>query len=235
MIIFEAPVTEILQRTYNVKSFRFKMTEPVDFQSGQFMAVMLPVDGKEQFKYFSFSNSPTEKGYIEFTKKITDSAFSGKLQNLKVGDRVKLKMPIGNFILDEKSSKHAFLAGGIGITPIRSMWKYVFDKKLPVDMALFYGNRSPQDILFKEEFKKMAGDHFKVIFSLDTQEACPRDWTGHCGFIDSAMIRKELPDYAERIFYVCGPPAMVTWMTEMLQDQLKVPKSQIKKENFAGY
>lgn len=237
MILCEAVVTEIITRNYNVKSFRLSAASEVPFRAGQFLQVTLPVNGIDQSKYFSFSNAPTEKGYLEFTKKMTGSEFSKALENLKAGAKVKIKMPMGSFVLDETAPKQAFLSGGIGITPIRSMLKEAFDRQLSFDRVLFYSNRSPEDIVFREDLEAMAGDSkkLKVVFSLDTAAACPAGWKGKCGFINAAMIREELPDYAERIFFVCGPPVMVKSLVAVLMDQLKVPAAKIKIENFAGY
>jgi ferredoxin-NADP reductase len=236
-MLSEAVVTDIITRNYNVKSFRFPRPEDLFFRAGQFLQVTLPINGADQSKYFSFSNAPAEQGHIEFTKKMTGSEFSKALENLRVGDKVRLKMPLGAFVLDETAPKQAFLSGGIGITPIRSMLKDAFDRRLPFDRVLFYSNRSPEDIIFREELEAMAQEckELKVVFSLDTTEACPAGWKGKCGFISAAMIREELPDYAERIFYVCGPPGMVKSLVSILQNELKIPAAKIKIENFAGY
>lgn len=234
---FDSQVTGIVRRNYNAMSIRLAVRPGLSFKVDQFMQVTLSVEGKEQSKYLSLSNSPTEKEHLEFTKKLTDSAFSKALENLKVGDALKVKMPMGSFVLDEAVPKHAFLAGGIGITPIRSIWKDAWDRGLPVDLALFYGNRTPQDVIFKDDLDAMAasGRNFKVVYSLDSLEACPLDWKGHCGFINAELIRQELPDFLERIFYVCGPPVMVKSLSGILVDALKIPEKQIKRENFAGY
>ena len=237
MPFYEAVVNDIISRTCNVKSFRLSINGKISFRAGQFLQVTLPVNGADQSKYFSFSSAPTEKNYIEFTKKMTGSEFSKALEGLRAGDKVRVKMPMGKFVLDETVPKQAFLSGGIGITPIRSMWKDAFDRRLPIDMALFYGNRSPEDITFREEFEGMVKDreNLKVVFSLDTVEACLAGWNGECGFISANMIRERLPDYAETIFYVCGPPVMVKSLAAVLKDQLKIPAEKIKIENFAGY
>jgi len=117
------------------------------------------------------------------------------------------------------------------------MWKYALDRQLPLDMVLLYGNRTLQDITFKTDFEEMArvAKNLKVIFSLDTRDACPVNWKGRCGFIDAEMICREIPDYVERIFYVCGPPVMVNHLLSLLRTELEIPDSQIKKENFTGY
>ena len=127
MVTFETEVSDVIQRTHNVKSFRFKRDESADFKAGQFFLVTIKISGQERTKHFSFSSSPTEKGYIEFTKKLTGSDFSKALDGLKTGDRAKLKMPYGSFTFEGGYKKIAFLSGGIGITPIRSICKYVVD------------------------------------------------------------------------------------------------------------
>ncbi|MCX7661246.1 MAG: FAD-binding oxidoreductase, partial [Candidatus Omnitrophica bacterium] len=79
----EAEVLEIINRTYNVKSFRVKPKEFMNFKAGQFMQVILKEE-PEYTRYLSISNSPTERGYLEFTKKLTESKFSKALEELKV-------------------------------------------------------------------------------------------------------------------------------------------------------
>ena len=234
---FETHITEVIRRTRDVLSFRAAVTEGMNYRAGQFLGVTVRSGGQELSKYLSFSSAPTEKRHIEFTKKISGSDFSKALECLKPGDKITLRMPLGSFLLEEKAPKHLFLSGGIGITPIRSMWRDAFDRRLPLDMALLYGNRTPEDIAFKEDLEGMMRDakDFKVVFSLDTEAACPSTWKGRCGFINAPMIKEEVPDYLERIFYVCGPPVMVKLLLTLLQEQLKVPENRIKRENFAGY
>jgi len=149
MIIFETEVISVLERTPGVKSFRFKTVKDLFFKPGQFFFVSIIIDGKERTKHFSFSNSPTETDYIEFTKRLTESEFSNGLNKLKPGDWAKIKAPYGNFIFNEEYKKIAFLSGGIGITPIRSISKYIVDKGMSTDMVLLYGNNTQKDIPFQ--------------------------------------------------------------------------------------
>lgn len=234
MVIFETEVSDVIQRARSVKSFRFKKKKDPGFKAGQFFFITIKIGGEERTKHFSFSNSPTEDGYIEFTKKLTESEFSKALDCLKAGDRVRLRMPYGSFTFEGESKKIAFLAGGIGITAIRSICKYIIDKNLGTDIALLYGNRTPGDIAFKEDFEAMqkAYSKLKVIHILS--EAGPV-WPGRKGFINSRLITEEVPDYAGRRFYVCGPPAMVEAMKKMLTDELGASKETVITESFTGY
>jgi len=234
MIIFETEVSEIIQRTRNVKSFRFKNKKEADFKAGQFFFVAIKIDGQERTKHFSFSSSPTETEYIEFTKKLTESEFSKALDRLKTGDWAKLKMPYGSFTFEGKHKRIAFLSGGIGITPIRSICKYIVDKKLDTDIALLYGNRTAGDIIFKEDFETMQKGHPGLKVTQILSEAGP-EWPGARGHINRQIIEEKIPDYAERKFYICGPPLMVGSMKKILLDELKLSRESIITENFTGY
>jgi len=233
---FETKVVEIIQRTHDIKSFRFAVPEDIDFKPGQFFRVTIRIKEQEATKHFSFSNSPTEKGYVEFTKRITNSEFSQALDQLKIGDWAKIKMPYGLFTFEGEYEKIAFLIGGIGITPVRSICKYVCDRKLPTDIVIIYGNKTEKDIAFHEDFSKMAAENnrLRVVYTLDN----PIDktvWEGRIGLINSRMVKEEIPDYLERVFYICGPPKMVNSLISVIHNELKIDNGKIILENFSGY
>jgi len=237
MIKFETEVLDIVQRTHNVKSFRFKIKEDVNFKPGQFFFVTIKIDGVERTKHFSFSNSPTEKGYVEFTKRITDSEFSQALERLKAGDWTRLKMPYGSFTFEGEYEKIAFLSGGIGITPIRSICKFATDSMLPTDMVLLYGNNREEDIIFRQDLDNMqsVNKNLRIVYTLTSSDIDRKIWKGRTGYIDDTMIKEEMPDYTERIFYICGPPRMVESLINILRNKLGVQQDKIKIENFSGY
>lgn len=229
----ELRVKEIIQRTYNVKSFRLEPAANIDYKAGQFLSVTLRKDSNLK-RYLSISSSPTEKCYIEFTKKLTNSDFSKSLNELKAGDTVEVQYPMGNFTLKDGFSKIAFISGGIGITPIRSIAKYVVDNNMGVDMVLVYANRSIKDIVFKDDFDYMqkAYPKFKVSHVL-----CETEPGFKCtvGLINAAIIKNEVSDYQQRKFYLCGPPAMVDSMKKILTGELALAETNIITENFQGY
>ncbi|MBU1905852.1 MAG: oxidoreductase [Candidatus Omnitrophica bacterium] len=233
MIAKELKIKEVIQRTYNVKSVRLGVGQDVEYKAGQFMCVHLLAEN-ECRRYLSISSSPTEKGYIEFTKKITESDFSRALDNLKAGDSLRVEYPMGNFTLKDPKEKIAFLSGGIGITPIRSIAKFVVDSNLGTDLVLLYANRAAKDVAFKEDFDLMQKGYpkLKVVHVL-----CEADPGFNCreGRIDAEIIKNEIADYQERRFYLCGPPAMVEAMKKILAQELKLAKDNIVTENFTGY
>ncbi len=237
MIEFETKVTEIISRTSDVRSFRFQLKDEVSFRPGQYFLLTIKVGEKEQTKPFSFSNSPTEQGYVEFTKRLTGSDFSRALAEIKVGDWARLKLPGGVFTFGGEYPKIAFLSGGIGITPVRSICKYIADKKLGTDVVLLYGNNNQRNIVFRNDFDELQAnaDNIRVVYSLLACDPAREKWSGRTGCIDGRMIREEIPDYLERIFYICGPPLMVKSMLDILKNELKLADEKIKLEKFAGY
>jgi glycine betaine catabolism B len=226
-------IKEVIQRNYNVKSFRLEIADWLDFKAGQFLRVTLQGDPRLT-RYLSISSSPTEKCYLEFTKKLTRSDFSTALDNLKAGDQVSIRYPLGKFVLDESAPKVAFLSGGIGITPIRSICKYAVDKNIGIDIVLVYSNRSIRDIIFKDDFSAMSKSYplLRVAHVL-----CEAQQGFKCtvGRIDAHVIKDEIPDYLERKFYLCGPPQMVEGMRKILADALGLSGERIVMENFQGY
>ena len=237
MVVFQTEVSDIIQRTQNVKSFRFRTEEDVNFKPGQFFFVTIKIAGIERTKHFSFSNSPTEKRYVEFTKRITDSEFSRALDRLKIGDGAKLRMPYGSFTFEGEYEKIAFLSGGIGITPIRSICKFAADMKLPTEIVLLYGNNKEADIIFRQDLDEMCSGNkdIRVVYTLTSPDIDKQAWQGRTGYIDAKMIREEIVDYNERIFYICGPPKMVESLVGVLKSELSTQEDKIKIENFAGY
>lgn len=225
---------DIISRTYNVTSFRFPRPAELDYKAGQFLFITLKgADGKELSKHFSFSSSPTEKTHIEFTKKLSDSDFSAALKGLKKGDWARIDAPYGKFTFEGEHKKIGLLGGGIGITPFIGICKYCTDMRLDTKITLLYGNRTESDIAFRKELEAMQkqNENMKVVFTLNEADS---GWKGATGFITADMIKKEVPDYEETVFYTCGPPPMVDIMGKLIE-QLGLPKTQLNKEYFTGY
>jgi ferredoxin-NADP reductase len=231
---FETGVKQIIARTYNVASFRFPRPETLSYKPGQFLFITIKTqDQREISKHFSFSSSPTEKEHIEFTKKLSESEFSTALKALKKGDWARIDAPYGKFTFEGEHKKIGLLGGGIGITPLISIAKYCTDSHLNTKITLLYGCRTENDIVFRNEFEAMQkqNENLKVVFTLNEASST---WKGATGFVTPEMVKKEISDYKETIFYTCGPPPMVEAM-EKLIEQLALPKTQLNREYFTGY
>jgi len=230
---FDTSVNDIIPRTHNVKSFRFPRPKELQYKAGQFMFVTIKSGDEEMRKHFTISSSPTEKDHIEFTKKLTGSEYSNALETMQIGDGAIIEAPYGKFTFEGEYEKIGMLSGGIGITPLRSICKYCTDMQLDTEIALLYGSLTEGDIVFRDELAEMQkrNRNLKIVITLDHPS---EDWTGYKGYINIQMIKKEVPDYMERAFYVCGPPGMIIAMENLLRD-LNLPQSQIKREIFSGY
>ena len=170
---------------------------------------------------------------LPLATRMTDSAFKRCLSGLPVGSPVSIEGPYGDLILDGDDGRPAvFLAGGIGITPFRSMILDAAGCGLPRDVTLFYSNRSADDAAFLSELEQLACDNPR--FPLIATMIDDGGWQGERGFIDRGMIERHVGDITKPVFYVAGPPAMVAAMETMLIEAGVRPES-IRAEMFAGY
>jgi ferredoxin-NADP reductase len=228
---FETDVIQVIQRTRDAKSIRLRIPEGFHCLPGQWISLILVGDG-QMTKPLSLSSSPTE-GFLEVTKRLTGHPFSNALESLKVGDKVSIRGPYGNFTFQGEYDKVGMLSGGIGVAPLHSMIRYSTDRGLKTDIILLYSSHSEDDIAFKGDFDEMQmGNHnLKVI---NTITGSIQNWKGLTGRIDRQMIEKEMPDHAERYFYTSGPKPMVDAMRAILS-KMSLPEEQIKQEYFTGY
>jgi ferredoxin-NADP reductase/nitrite reductase/ring-hydroxylating ferredoxin subunit len=218
-----------------------------DYVAGQFAFFDIGEvydDPKGPIRHFTLASSPTEE-FILISTRIRDSPYKKKLDSLQIGTTVKVCGPQGKFTLHEEYSNPAiFLSGGIGVTPFRSMIKYATDKNLHIRIIMLDSNRSRQNILFKNDFDKCADTNksLKIVYTI-TEEQKEQNkngddgWKGEKGRIDVAMLKRYLnsDDLEKGIFYICGPPAMVKAMQDILEVDLQIPAERIKIEEFTGY
>jgi ferredoxin-NADP reductase len=156
------------------------------------MLVTIKSGEKELMHPFSFSSSPTEQDYIEFTKKFTPNEYSVALKTLKLGDWARIDAPYGQFTFEGENPKIGLLAGGIGITPLVSICKYCTDTHLNTKITLLYGCRTDIDIAFKKELETMQqqNNNLKIVFTLTEAGS---DWKGATGVITADMVKREIP------------------------------------------
>ena len=128
---FETEITDVILRTEDVKSVRFRRPKGFDYLSGQWAFVTVGSEVEQKTKPLSFSSSPTED-FLEFTKRLTGHEFSNAFAALEVGNTAIIRGPFGKLTLQENHGKICMLSGGIGITPLRSMIRYSTYMK-PID------------------------------------------------------------------------------------------------------
>lgn len=233
--IIKLKFIESCLRAREVKSFRFKPVVPFEFKPGQFAKILFDendLNNKQLNKYLSFSLPPG--GNIEFTKKLSQSIFSQKLNSLKKGDELAIQGPLGNCIFKDEYKKILFLIGGIGITPVISILGHIVLNKLAVDSILFYSNKTLEQAAFYRQLNQWQKNYPKLkVFNAITSEASGPDIFLH-GHINCEIVAQYVKDIRDRIVFIFGPPAMVEAMVAICR-KLDLSPEAIKKENFIGY
>ena len=231
----ELPVIETRQETPDVRSIKLGFNgSKIDYKPGQYMMMELDASDLENgnTRPLSIASSPTEN-FLLFSTKISATLFKQKFSSLKIGDKVKLKGPMGIFVLKEDAKEVVLLGGGIGITPFRDMVKYACDKKLPMKLTLIYSNKTLANIVYKNEWQLLEeqNPNLKVVNTITGSAA---GWNGRTGRISETMIKEFCNEINNTIFYICGPPVMVDGLSGLLK-AMNIPPQNIKTEKFVGY
>ena len=226
---YQTEFLEQIERTPASVSYRFKMPEGFNFTAGQYMLVDL---GDKLVHPLSLSDCQEETAFIEFTKRMTGSPYCRRLESLTKGETIIVKGPAGKFYVEESDSTLVLIAGGIGITPIRSIMKSLEKKQGPPGrVILIYGNQNREDIAFREELEDLKLDDYRLVHVL-------ADTTGmenaYKGFINADILAKEVPEIKNAHVMISGPPAMVEAIKKALA-QINVAENHIRTDIFIGY
>ena len=232
-------VAQIIRETPSIRTFRLAEPSadrlPFDFLPGQFLQVEVePEPDKFSRRSYTIASSPTQRAYVEITvKREEQGAVSRFLHDqVKVGDTLKVSGPFGTFTFTGSDADGIVLiAGGVGITPMMSVLRYLTDIAWPGDIFFFYGARSTEEFVFREELERLERrfDNLHVLAAM--QRAAGTVWLGPEGPLTREMLAAAVPDISRRRIHLCGPPAMMTAMREQLA-QLGVPEAQIHTEAF---
>ena len=226
---------EIATDTYE---FVFAPDRPIPFHAGQYIEWTLPAmtpDDRGNRRFFTLASAPTENVVRLGVRYSTPaSTFKQSLASLRENDTITAAQIAGDFTLPTDAKKKlVWIAGGIGITPFRSQAQYLMDTNNKRDITLLYSNKTAPEIAYKDVFtaaQEKIG--LRTIYAL-TNESAPVPNT-HNGFIDAALIQKEIPDYTERIFYISGPHGMVEAFKKTLH-AMGVSRFNIKADYFPGF
>ncbi len=229
-------LTQKIKESKGTETFVFKPEKEVEYLPGQFFYITLPrlnyPDSRGATRHFTISSSPTENGVLKVTTRIRDeSGYKQTLNKLPIGEIVEGEGPNGTFVLEEDvSTPNVFLAGGIGITPFRSMIKYISDKKLDIPVYLIYSNSNEEDVTFKKELDKISNEsgNVKIKHIITSKE----------GRLDEIKLKEILKEWGLEIgktnFWIVGPPPMVD-AVEAILEGINVSSSSIRTEKFTGY
>lgn len=232
-------LTSVEKITERVWNYRFAPLgrKPV-FEPGQYMEWTLDIpyfrnDMRGNRRTFTIASSPTESDVMIGVKFYEPSSrFKQQLRAMKPGGTIFAGAVAGDFVLPHDTSrKLAFIAGGIGITPFRSMLKYIVDSGQQRDIVLIYAVSNPAELPYQDVLDAAPGHGVRVVRLL-TAEHAPKDWQGTTGQLTAEHIRDQIPDIAKRVAYVSGPQAMVTATRRSLHG---LGVKAIKTDYFTGY
>jgi ferredoxin-NADP reductase len=237
---FYLKLSEMRKLATDTFEFSFKRPEHFIFKPGQYLEWTLPstrTDGRGNRRYFTIASSPTEveiKLGIRFNE--PGSAFKKQIKGLKTTDVIAAGQLVGDFTLPEdKSKKLVFVAGGIGVTPFRSMIKYLIDKNEKRDIVFFYANKTEGEIAYKDIFDEAEQKlGVTIVYIISDEKNIPSSWRGEKGRITEVMLNKYVPDITARTFYISGPNGMVENYKKLLA-RLKIKPTSIVTDYFPGF
>ena len=233
-------VIDIKNETSDTVSVAFEIPEggksTFDYTSGQYLTLKFNINGNEERRSYSMCSSPFSGEPIRIAVKRVDKGLVSNHINdvIKVGDQIEVMSPQGNFTLETSLEQKTYVAfaAGSGITPIWSMIKSVLDNEPGSKFVLFYGNKTSDSIIFKNEIDSLTGDRLSVYHILSREE------TGNSitnGRIDknkaTELLKSNLDLLKSKAFFMCGPEEMIFNVKDVLQN-LGVSEDKIKFELF---
>lgn len=222
----------------DVYDFVFRPDRRFKFKPGQYLEWTLGhkhADDRGNRRYFTIASSPTEPQVRLGVKFYPESStFKRRLAGMRPGDTISVSHLAGGFVLPRKKDKKmVFIAGGIGITPFRSMVQYMLDAKEKRPVVIFYSNKFKNDIAYKPLLDRAQLElGIPTLYALTDDKAVGPDM--YQGFIDAKLIAQAVPDYRERTFYISGPHGMVEAFKKTLHD-MGVSRFKIKSDFFPGF
>jgi ferredoxin-NADP reductase len=212
----------------SVISFIFEPAEAITWKAGQFFHYVLhhePTDNRGSDRWFTIASAPSEK-HIMITTRLSaenGSTFKKALQDLETGGAIEVSDLGGEYIVEDLTQEYVFIAGGIGITPIRSILKELDYAGSQISATLLYANRD-QNIVYKDELESFAKNNpkLKIHYIISPER------------IDEIEIKELIPNLQKPLFYVSGPEPMVEALGNILKT-MGVQPDHLKQDWFPGY
>jgi ferredoxin-NADP reductase len=215
----------------------FAVEDYPDYRPGAYFWVELPDRGHDDEKglrrHISLVTSPTETGVVGLATRLRDSAFKRTLAELEVGDEVQVEEPKGSFLLPEDTgAEYVFVAGGIGITVLRSMLRYIADEQLPYRVTLVFSNRDRESAAFLDELEELERriEGLRVVLTMTDDP----EWEGETRHLDADVLSELVGGLDGKTFLVAGPPEMAQSVADSLT-AAGVPEDRVLADKFSGY
>lgn len=231
-------VASIVTETPTVKTFRLAPSSgtelPFIFSPGQFLNLAFWIGGARMNRSYSISSSPTQREFVELTvKREPRGAVSRHITDLlKVGDHIEAGGPVGRFTFTgTEADSVVLIAGGVGVTPLMSIARYLTDRAWGGDIFLVYGCSSPTEFIFRNDIAALqrANPKLHAVVTMERHDGI--DWNGPTGRITKDLLSRAVPNLASRRIHLCGPTPMMDAVKAILLDSGVTPE-QVKTESF---
>jgi len=228
-------LTNRIKLAPNMYEFIFTPNRRLSFSSGQYLEWTLAHDKYDMRgirRYFTIASSPNDPA-IRLSTKFYEpaSTFKKSLLSLRKGSTLVVSQLSGDFIMPRNPSrKIVFIAGGIGITPFISMIRDLIDRNKSRDIVLLYANRTATDTAYRDILNTATAHGVQTVYAFSNEPKA----SGGISIINTDVIKSQIPDFSERVFYISGPHSMVAGIDTTLRE-LGIPSSQIKSDYFPGF
>ena len=233
-------VARIFQETSQVKTFRLADPAggklPFNYLPGQFLTFTVVPHGTAVKRSYTISSSPTHRDYCEATVRHEDRGMvSGYLHDrVHEGELLQVTAPSGKFsFTGQDGSSIVLISGGVGVTPMMAVVRYLTDRSWPGDIFFIYGCKADDDVIFREEIEYLQRRYPNLHVALVAERVDSLKWPHATGRITKELIAATVPEIASRHVHLCGPPPMMDAVKLMLAE-LGVQAVQIETEIFIG-
>lgn len=240
---FDLKVKAIIHETKDAITIVFERPKSVkiNYKSGQFLTLIVPIKGKDVRRAYSLCSSPfTDDDLAVTIKRVDNGLMSNWLpDNLKVGDTLKVMEPMGQFTTEfnKDRKRHVIMfAGGSGITPMLSIIKSILTQEPDSICSLIYCNRDIDSIIFKDELAKWVTNYEGRLHVIHVLDNAPMNWQGYSGLLNHEMLIKlfeRIPNWGidKTTYLMCGPEGMMKNVETLLAQQ-NIARDKIFKESF---
>lgn len=233
-------VARIIEEAHDVKTFRLVACHgggiPFSYLPGQFLTFTLPVDEKPIKRSYTISSSPTQGYYCDVTVKREEQGAGSRFlhDQVNVGDTLEVKAPSGRFTFTgEESDNIVLISGGVGITPMMSITRALTDMCWRGEIYFVAACRDAEHFIFESELKTLQQQHVNLhVFAAMSRLEKPHDGYRQ-GRLNKELLAEWIPDIQSKRIHICGPPAMMDAVKEML-GKSGVPAENIHTENFGS-
>ena len=237
-------MTPLIERTEVAEgTIAFALERPTgfEFKAGQFVIMVLPnpphTDAEGNRRVFSIASSPQDARRLVITTRMTGTAFKRSLAEMPLGTPVEISGPAGAFGLHADAALPAVLiAGGIGITPFRSIVHDAVSRRLPHRITLIYSNRTPAGTAFHDEFVRLAQAHsnLRYVPTMTQAEKSGQPWDGERRSVTADFLGSHIAEIPTAMCYLAGPPGLVAGVAKALSEVGADP-ARVHCEEFVGY